>query len=325
VLVMIALGVPVFASAPPKKAPKDGPAPPPVLWNEPADITSLDMIYGPGGARHQPHPPFRFEKEDTSGSNPKFVVTDADGTKWKVKLGEEARPETAAARIVWAAGYMADEDYFLPNLVVENMPYRLQRGKDQVEPDGFTHNARLKRYLKGVEKAGIWRWRDNPFTGTREFNGLRVLMALINNWDLKDENNTVYLYEGRRIYTVSDLGASFGTAGRAPTRAGGKGNFEAYAESKFITRATPDEVDFAVPARPAFIHVFEIPAFRERVHMEWIGKQIPVADARWLGHILSRLSKEQIQAAFGAAGFSPREVAGFAAVLEMRIAELNNL
>jgi hypothetical protein len=80
-----------------------------------------------------------------------------------------------------------------------------------------------------------------------------------------------------------------------------------------------------VPARPAFIHVFEIPAFRERVHMEWIGKQIPVADARWLGHILSRLSKEQIQAAFGAAGFSPREVAGFAAVLEMRIAELNNL
>ena len=45
---------------------------------------------------------------------PKFDVRDAQGTKWKVKLGEEARPETTASRFVWAVGFMTDEYYFLP-------------------------------------------------------------------------------------------------------------------------------------------------------------------------------------------------------------------
>ena len=55
------------------------------------------------------------------------------------------------------------------------------------------------------------------FTGTRELNGLRVMMALINNWDLKDENNAIYREKPVRdqIYEVSDLGASFGTTGRS--------------------------------------------------------------------------------------------------------------
>ena len=34
--------------------------------------------------------------------------------KWRVKLGVEARPETVASRLVWAVGYYANEDYFLP-------------------------------------------------------------------------------------------------------------------------------------------------------------------------------------------------------------------
>ena len=60
------------------------------------------------------------------------------------------------------------------------------------------HNARLKRYLEGEEKNGTWKWKDNPFTGTREFNGLRVMMALINNWDLKDVNNSFTNMTARR-------------------------------------------------------------------------------------------------------------------------------
>jgi hypothetical protein len=321
-ILVMALMSPVFAAS--KKSPKEI-AGSPVLWREPADIASRDMIYGPGGAQNQPKPPFQFEKEDTSGSNPKFVITDADGTKWKVKLGEEARPETAAARFLWAAGYFADEDYFLPNLVMRNTPFSLHRGQNQIEPDGLTHNARLKRSRKGEEKLGTWQWRDNPFTGTREFNGLRVMMALINNWDLKDVNNTVYQFAGIQIYAVTDLGASFGTTGRSVTRAESKGNLEAYTESKFITKMTADSVDFGTPSRPALIHALEIPAFKARVEMEWIGKQIPLADARWIGQILSRLSREQIQAAFGASGYSPKEVVGFSAVVEARIAELNKL
>jgi hypothetical protein len=59
--------------------------------------------------------------------------------------------------------------------------------------------------------------------------------------------------------------------------------------------------------------------------MEWIGKGIPVEDAKWIGSILAKLTPEQIHDAFGGAGYSPREVVGFAQILQERIAELNKL
>jgi hypothetical protein len=311
--------------APKKVAKESGTVP--VLWEDPVDIAARDMVNGPGGADHQPKGPFKFVKEDLNGTSPKFIITDANGVKWKVKLGAESHPETVASRLVWAAGYFADEEYFLPGFQVENVPSSLKRGEKYIEPNGIVHDARLKRYVKGEEKSGTWKWRDNPFTGTRELNGLRVMMAVINNWDLKDENNTVYDYDGKRIYLVSDLGASFGTTGRSVTRAESKGNLANYteSESKFIVHVAPPVVDFGVPSRPALIHVFEPSEFKSRVDMEWIGKQIPIADARWIGSILAKLSPEQIQAAFGAAGYSPQEVVGFSTIVEERIADLNKL
>src|SRR5256885_2870099 len=69
---------------------------PGTLWRDPQDIASRDLFYGPGGEEHQPHGPFRFEKEDLGGSSPKFTGVDKDNVKWKVKMGQEARPQTAA-------------------------------------------------------------------------------------------------------------------------------------------------------------------------------------------------------------------------------------
>jgi hypothetical protein len=127
------------------------------------------------------------------------------------------------------------------------------------------------------------------------------------------------------VYLVSDLGASFGTNGWSVTRAAGKGNLKAYTHSRFITKVTREYVSFSVPTRPAFIHLFAMPEFIRRVHLEWIGKRIPLADARWMGQLLARLSDEQIQAAFRAAGYEAAEVRGFSVVVEKRIAELNRL
>jgi len=164
------------------------------LWREPVDISARDLFYGSGGKKHAPNPNaiYTFEKEDLDGTNPKFDVRDQDGNKWKVKLGVEAKPETAAARLVWAAGYSTNEDYFLPRLVVDGLPDHLKRGESMKQADGSFLNVRLKRREKQEEKAGAWKWNDNPFSGTRELYGLRVMMALINNWDLKDDNNAVY-------------------------------------------------------------------------------------------------------------------------------------
>jgi hypothetical protein len=302
------------------------------LWRDPTDIASLDLIYGSGGAGHQPRGTFTFIQEDMDGSNPKFDVRDQDGVKWKVKLGAEARPEVAASRLVWAAGYFTNEDYFLEDLHVQGLPSHLHRGQDLIGPDGNFHNVRLKRSIKGQEKLGNWQWGSNPFTGTREFNGLRVMMALLNNWDLKDINNATFENkhtdesgELEQIYLVSDLGASFGTTGvRVPVDSA-KGNLEAYKHSKFITNRTPDYVDFGAPSSPTLIETFNLPMFIHRVDLRWIGRHISRDDAKWMGQVLGQLSQEQIRDAFRAAGYSAPEVNEFANVVQGRIAELNAL
>jgi hypothetical protein len=297
---------------------------PAVMWQEPTDIETRDLFYGPGGRSHVPHGTVTFVKEDLGGANPKFVVIDHDGQKWKVKLGPEARPETTATRLVWAVGYHANEDYFVPELQVRGLP-ALHRGHELAGLNGLVRNARLKREPKEEKKIGNWQWRHDAFTATRELNGLKVMMALINNWDLKDENNGIYEENGTRIYMVSDLGASFGAAGRTWPRAKSKDNLEAYKQSKFIRRVTASTLDFQVPARPRYVYWVNPKEYLGRVHLEWIGKNVPLADARWMGDWLRHLSPIQIRDAFRAGGYSPQEVNEFADVLERRIALLTDL
>src|SRR5579864_207706 len=87
-----------------------------ILWRNPGDVAARDLFYGSGGKQGRPRGSvFTFEKEDMNGSNPKFDVRAEDGTKWKLKLGSEARPETAATRLVWAGGYFTQDDYLLTN------------------------------------------------------------------------------------------------------------------------------------------------------------------------------------------------------------------
>jgi len=211
-----------------------------MLWRQPTDIASRDLLNGAGGQAHAPKSTtFTFIKEDLDGTATKFVVKDDDGVKWKVKLGAEAKPETAATRFLWAAGYFADEDYFLPTLRITELPTHLHRGQKLVGPGGTVHNARLKRELPDGAKGGVWPWKHAPFLGTREYNGLRVLMAVINNWDLKDVNNGIYQNADKeRVYAVHDVGASFGTTGVVLNLNKARGNLRAYDHSHFITKIT---------------------------------------------------------------------------------------
>jgi len=303
-----------------------------ILWRDPKDIPSLNLRYGVGGEEHQPRGTFTFVQEDMEGSNPKLDVRDQDGVKWKVKMGAEARPEVVASRLVWAAGYFTTEDYFLEELHVQGLPSHLHRGQDQVGPDGTIHNVRLKRALKGQEKVGTWQWASNPFVSTREFNGLRVLMALINNWDLKDSNNAIYQAKHddgsgdlEQTYLISDLGASFGTSGFTLSMDASRGNLGEYKHSKFISSKNDDYVDFAAPGRPTLIESFNLPVFVHRIDLRWIGKHIARGDAKWLGQVLGQLSPDQLRDAFRAAGYSPQDANEFASVVQARIAELNAL
>ncbi|MGA2739681.1 MAG: hypothetical protein ABSG65_19855 [Bryobacteraceae bacterium] len=325
-LAVVALAVSsAIAEGPPKETPvvQNTASGSGSFWSEPSDWATRDLFYGPGGKAHEPRGPFRFEKEDLDGSNPKFVVRDPDGVKWKVKLGLEARPETVATRLAWAAGYYANEDYFLAKMRVEGMPAHLHRGQELIGPGGEVQNVRLKR--EDEKKIGIWQWDKVAFAGTREWNGLRALMALINNWDLKDVNNSVYSEGLQNVYMVSDLGASFGSASRTWPPGRAKDNLNSYRHARFIRRIGADTVDFQVPGRPSLIYLFNPKAYFMRVHLEHLGRNIPRADAKWLGQLLARLSPAQIHDAFRAAGYSPAEIEAFSSLLEERITALTDL
>jgi hypothetical protein len=151
-------------------------------------------------------------------------------------------------------------------------------------------------------------------------------MAVLNNWDLKDENNAIYQKDSERIFMVSDLGASFGSAGRVWPPYKAKDNFDSYSHSKFIRGVTAQgTVDFVVPARPGWKLFLNPKEYMARVHLEWIGRDIPKADAIWLGQLMARLSPQQIRDAFKASGYSPEETEQFASVLQQRITELTRL
>ena len=293
------------------------------LWEEPKDIATRNLFYGSGGKEHLPQGKLTFIKEDDTGSNPKFEVKDEQGTKWKVKLGPEAQSETAATRLVWAAGYFTDETYYLPELRVEGLK-PLKRGHRFVSVNGTIQGARLERDLKGEKKIGNWSWFDNPFAGTKELNGLKVMMALINNWDLKTANNGIYDGRGGEPrYVITDLGASFGKTGNSFSRS--RNRLDDYLDSKFIKKVKSEEVDFVLHSRPFFLYAIWVPYYFQRTKMEKIGKNIPRDHAKWIGQLLGQLSEQQISDAFRAAGYSPSEVKAFTQKVRDRIGELNDL
>jgi hypothetical protein len=152
---------------------------------------------------------------------------------------------------VWAVGYFADEDYWLPEIVVRDLK-ELSRGQELVSAGGVVREARLKRKDPAQKKLGVWEWKNNPFVGARELDGLRVLMALLNNWDLKTSNNAIYEVGDEHRYLVSDLGGTFGRTGSSFTRSlGGSETTMPNPNSSNVCPAAG--VDFALDNRPFFM------------------------------------------------------------------------
>jgi hypothetical protein len=149
------------------------------------------------------------------------------------------------------------------------------------------------------------------------------MMALVNNWDLKDVNNRASETAGGVRYEITDLGATFGRTGNIITRS--KSVSRDYAETKFIDKVTPTSVDFVLQSRPFFPLAVHVPNYRARTRMESIVKGIPIADARWVGHRLGQLSVAQISDAFRASGFAPADVEVYTQAVMQRIADLKAL
>lgn len=285
-----------------------------VMWVEPLDIETRDLFYGIGGKKGEPDPTAKyvFIERNTSGNSEKIVVEDSRDRRWTIKFGPEARPETTASRIVWAVGYHVDQDYFVKRAHIEG------RG-------GFdVWDVRFERDNDGFKKVGRWSWQSNPFVGTRDFDGLKTLMALFNNFDLKTLNTKIVRpskktssQETMLIYYVNDLGATLGSTGAWYTDApilgeiptGTKGNSKDYARSKFIDKVSDGKVTFH--------------SARRRAKRAMSG--VAIENALWMGNLLARLSDNQLSDAFRAGGFDEKETATYVRTIRDRIRRLQGL
>jgi len=327
-LAQLVIGIVGCNSALGQKAVQSAPTVPhaSVIWTDPGDIRSRDLFNGPGGDKGRPQFPVKFLKAVRHGHNAKFDVEDSNGTKWRAKLGIEAQPETVTTRLLWAIGYFTNEDYFVPDLDVSELPAKLHRGSGYIVSPNHVQKVRLQRHVTDGNKGPSWSWRHNPFVGKREFNGLRVMMALISNWDMKDENNAIFEDKKQQSeYLVADLGTALGASGDCLTERKSKNNLKAYQGAKFITKVTPTYVDFSFPRFPPILYIFDLPHYVHQVRLRWVGNRVPRDDAKWVGSLLAQLSTAQIQDAFKAGGYPPDQVTAFTKVVQTRIAELNQL
>jgi hypothetical protein len=301
-LLVLMLAVPFSAAAQDKnkeaKKEKSKPTGTPVFWREPADAASLNLLLGAGGEEMKPDlSKITFIEQKTGGYSTKYRVRDGKGNEWIAKLGKEAQPDTAANRLLWALGYPTEIAYLVP--------------KAKIEGKGEFENVRFEARPKDVDRVGNWMWENNPFQNTPEFRGLKILMVMINNWDMKDDNNEILATrnastgEAELRYIISDLGGTFGKTGGFFSRS--RNEPKDFVKADFIKAVKGDVIDFNYGGKN-----------------QKLFAGITVADARWLSDQFKRLSDEQIKDAFRAANYTSEEVETLTSALKVRIAALEN-
>jgi hypothetical protein len=310
-LLLLSVSPPSLVAQKKSKTKKPPPTGTPVLWQEPTDLESRDLFEGPGQGMKPDLSRVTFIKDQMGGGySTNYRVRDGAGKIWVVKLGKEAQSETASVRLVWAAGYMTEINYLVPCVQIQGAP---ETGKkfDRCEGKGFA-NVKFEARPEGVKRLDKWSWANNPFTGTKEFQGMIVLMSLLNNWDLKDDNNRILHVPGtdgrgdELRYIISDLGATVGKTGGFLSR--NRNSPESYAKTKFVEGVEGNRVKFSYGGKNSGLF-----------------SNITIEQAKWIGGLLSRLSDKQISDAFRAANYSDEDVQLLTGAVRDKINQLVNL
>ena len=302
ILMLIATG---FAQGKKSKSKKKEvlPVGPAIMW-EPVN-ERRDLFWGPGGREMEPDlSKVTFVKKESGGHNTKYRIKDGSGRTWIAKLGREARPETAAVRLLWGLGYKNEINYLVPRLTIP--------GK------GTYNNVRLELRPDNVDRIGEWKWRNNPFVETPEFKGLKIMQVFMTNWDLLDMQNEILKVDTPNgveyHYIISDLGRTFGKYGN--------NNLPIFYR---LGRRTGDPKSWS---KASFIKGVE-----KNGRIKWgvkgknrgIYKDITVADAAWLLARLKTLDDQQLNDVFRAGNYSPSETDMYVKAVKRRINELENL
>jgi hypothetical protein len=232
--------------------------------------------------------------------------------------------ETFAVRFASAFGYFAEVTHLVTSGRIDAAG-ALARARHCVDADGGFRDGRFELDDPDVRKLfeeHSWAWNDNPFVGTRELNGLKIVVMLLSNWDTKDRrdvargSNTA-IFEHRRAswrreaqYLLTDWGGSMGRWG-----------------SNIVTRGRWDVAGFEAQTPSLVTGVQD--GF---VTFGYVGQRtadvangIPVEHAAWFYRTARRVTGDQLLAALKASGATDDEAARFARALLDRIAQIGRV
>ena len=257
------------------------------LWQAPGNVAARDLYYGPWGSNRAPNPrsTFTLVERKHTGVNLGMTVRDPDGRQWSVKqpypggMDSEAPVEVVLSRLLSAIGYHQPPVYYLPAFrLKDDLGTRVEVG------------GRFRLKMEELTEEGSWSWEENPFVGSRPYQGLLVLMMMANATDLKSSNNSLYEYRtGNRTqqwYVVRDIGSALGDTDRISPRKGHPDSFERH---PFINGVRDGHVDFAYAGW----------------YQNFVRERIRPDDVAWVSALLAQLSDRQWQDAFRAGGFEP--------------------
>ena len=291
------------------------------IWRDPGDVSRRDLSKGPGAP---PQPPFHFLEEHDTGSQPCLSIRDASGREWRVKWGSEVRTETFGTRLAWALGFFSEQTHFLSEGEIAGTR-DLRRAKACIDEHHCFTEARFELSEAGVEKhfdAHSWAWNDNPFVGTRELHGLKILMMLLSNWDNKDvrdvargSNTAIFEYKiAKHVrearYLIIDWGAALGAWGNNVVQRG-RWDVSAYAAQNdaFITGVNDGVVSWGYQGQ----------------RTADCAEGISVDDVRWFYKYAGQLTDEQLHNGFLASGATPDEAGYFTAAMRARLDKLRQV
>jgi hypothetical protein len=292
-LAVVVLSVMAGTPALPRSVPRSEPTQV-SLWVAPSNLAALDLFAGSWGPQFAPDPRaiYTFVKPKSGGANPGVVVTDPHGRVWHVKqardgsVGDEGPVEVALSRILSAIGYRQPPIYFLPSFTMADASgiHTVGGGRFRLHDDAL------------LKDRGEWSWHDNPFVGTRPYNGLLAILLAFNSTDLKNSNNSVYEAtvgnHTEQWYVVRDLGSALGESGSLKPK---RNNLRLFERQHFITGVDDGFVKFDYDGKKPDLY----------------RKRITVADMAWAMNLLGGLSDRQWHDAFRAGGYGDTVATGF--------------
>lgn len=221
--------------------------------SRPRVMSDEEMMRGAFGDQPLPQRPLTVIKSKDSGANIGFIVTDALGRQFAIKvdppglIGMDTSTEVVVSRLVWAAGWSVPAEALLdlsPNDLVlsprattvdgsgEKIPLDHERFREILSRAPFTDAGTIRvlasLWIEGTilgPYAYYGRRSDDAndrigHQNRRDLRGYGVFCAWVNNIDTTDIN-TLDSYigkpgEGHVVHWQQDVGGSFGARAASP-------------------------------------------------------------------------------------------------------------